>query len=107
MVGAFAGPTGGPIRVGGAIKAPVKTYDVPPVYPEIAKTARVQGVVITELVIDEQGSVTDARILRSIPLLDQAALDAVRQWQFTPILLNGAPVAIVMTATVQFTLSEN
>jgi len=89
------------------MKTPIKVFDAQPVYPEIAKTAGVQGVVITELLIDQEGHVSDARILRSIPLLDQAALDAVRQWRFTPTLLNGTPVPVVMTATVQFTLNEN
>jgi len=56
------------------------------------------------LVIGEDGKVQDARILRSIPLLDQAAIDAVRQWEFMPTLLNGSPVPVLMTATVQFTL---
>ena len=103
---AAAGTAGssGPVRVGGAIKAPIKTRDVRPVYPEIAQSARVQGVVILETTIDEQGRVSDARILRSIPLLDQAASDAVRQWEFTPTLLNGAPVSVIMTVTVQFSL---
>jgi periplasmic protein TonB len=93
------------VRVGGQIRPPVKTRDVSPVYPEIAQTARVQGVVILEATIDEQGRVSDVRVLRSIPLLDMAAIDAVRQWEFTPTLLNGAPVSVIMTMTVQFTLS--
>jgi protein TonB len=104
-----AGPgtaIGQPIRVGGNIKPPAKTTHVNPVYPEIARSARVQGVVIMETVIDEHGRVADARVLRSIPLLDQAALDAVRQWQFTPTLLNGVAVPVVMTVTIQFTLPE-
>jgi len=93
------------VRVGSGIQQPTQLRKVNPVYPEIARSARVQGVVILELTLDTQGFVTDARILRSIPLLDQAAIDAVRQWQYTPTLLNGVPVPIVMTATVQFTLS--
>ena len=97
---------GGPLRVGGAIRQPIQLRKVNPVYPPIAVSARVQGVVILELTIDAQGFVSDARILRSIPLLDQAALDAVRQWQYQPTLLNGVPTPIVMTATVQFTLPE-
>jgi TonB family protein len=92
------------IRVGGNIKAPTRTRDVRPVYPDIAKEARVQGVVIVETVIGPDGSVQDARVLRSIPLLDEAALDAVRQWRFTPTLLNGVPVPVIMTVTVNFTL---
>jgi protein TonB len=90
--------------VGGQIKPPTKTKDVKPVYPPIAQSARVQGVVIIEATIGANGRVQDARVLRSIPLLDQAALDAVRQWEFTPTLLNGVPVPVIMTVTVQFTL---
>jgi protein TonB len=97
-------PPAAPVRVGGNIKAPVKTKDVRPTYPAIAQSARVQGIVIIEATIGPSGKVTDAKVLRSIPLLDNAALDAVRQWQFTPTLLNGVPVPVIMTVTVQFTL---
>ena len=97
-------PPAAPVRVGGNIKPPQKTRDVRPVYPPIAQSARVQGIVIIEATIGPSGAVQDARVLRSIPLLDQAALDAVRQWQFTPTLLNGVPVPVIMTVTVQFTL---
>ena len=64
----------------------------------------VQGVVIIEATIGPDGRVKDAKVLRSIPLLDQAALDAVKQWQFTPTLLNNVPVPVIMTVTVNFTL---
>ncbi len=93
------------VRVGGQIKQPTKTKHVAPTYPPIAQSARVQGVVIIEAVIGPNGKVQDARVLRSIPLLDQAALDAVKQWEFTPTLLNNTPVPVIMTVTVQFTLS--
>lgn len=96
----------GAIRVGGAIGPPAKTKDVRPVYPPEAKAQNVQGVVIVEIRIDEEGRVSDARVLRSIPLLDQAALDAVRQWEFTPTLLNGVPTPVVMTVTLNFTLMQ-
>jgi protein TonB len=99
-------PDGGPVRVGGGVPVPVQLRKVNPVYPPIAQSARVQGVVILELTLDTQGFVTDARILRSIPLLDQAAIDAVRQWQYQPTLLDGVPVPIILTATVQFTLPD-
>ena len=97
-------PPPAPVRVGGNIKAPQKIKDVKPVYPPIAQSARVQGVVIIEATIGPDGHVTDAKVLRSVPLLDQAALDAVRQWVFTPTLLNGVPVPVIMTVTVNFTL---
>jgi len=92
------------IRVGGNIRPPAKVKNVPPEYPEIAKTAGVQGVVIIEALIGKEGRVEEAHVLRSIPLLDQAAVDAVTQWEFTPTLLNGQPVPVIMTMTVQFTL---
>ena len=85
------------------MRTPRKIRDVRPVYPQEARDARVQGVVIIEARIEPDGRVGSARVLRSIPLLDQAALDAVQQWEFEPTLLNGAPVAVVMTVTVQFT----
>ncbi len=95
----------GAIRVGGNVKAPEKTRHVAPVYPPIAQSGAVQGVVILEAIIGGDGKVQDARVLRSIPLLDQAAIDAVRQWEFTPTMLNGTPVPVIMTVTIQFTLS--
>ena len=93
-----------PVRVGGNIKPPVKLRDVRPVYPPVALDARVQGVVIMEATIDSLGNVMSARVLRGQPLLDQAALDAVAQWQFAPTLMNGVPVPVIMTVTVNFTL---
>jgi protein TonB len=95
----------GAVRVGGNIRAPEKTRHVAPVYPPIAQSAAVQGVVILDALIGGDGKVQDARVLRSIPLLDQAAIDAVRQWEFTPTMLNGTPVPVIMTVTIQFTLS--
>lgn len=96
--------TDGALRVGGTIKTPVKIKDVRPVYPPEAQAARVTGVVILEARIGEEGAVEDARVLRSIPLLDQAAIDAVMQWRFRPTLLNGKPTAVIMTVTVNFTM---
>jgi protein TonB len=92
------------LRVGGEVRAPVKIRDVRPVYPDIAQRARVQGIVIIEATIDGTGHVADARLLQSIPLLDDAALTAVRQWVFTPTRLNGNPISVLMTVTVQFKL---
>jgi protein TonB len=97
-------PPSAPMRLHSGIKPPRKIADVPPAYPAIARSAHVQGVVILEAVIDAQGGVASLRVLRSIPLLDQAALDAVQQWRFTPALLNNQAVPVVMTVTVNFTL---
>ncbi len=93
-----------PVRVGGNISPPTKTKDVPPTYPRVAQAARVQGIVILEAIIGPSGRVTEVKVLRSVPLLDEAAIQAVEQWEYTPTLLNGVPVPIIMTVTVNFTL---
>ena len=93
-----------PIRVGGSIRQPQKVHHVAPLYPEIARSARVSGIVILEAILAEDGTVRDVRVLRSVALLDAAAVAAVREWRFTPTLLNGTPVPVVMTVTVAFNL---
>jgi protein TonB len=95
---------GNPVRIGGAITPPIKTKDVRPVYPPIAQSAHTQGVVILEVVVGPDGRVDRVAVLRAIPLLDQAAMDAVKEWEFTPTLLNGMPVPVIMTVTVNFSL---
>jgi protein TonB len=94
----------GPVRVGGQIKPPRKLNDAPPVYPSIAREARVQGVVILEATIGPDGSVDNVKVLRGIPLLNEAAVDAVRKWRYSPTTLNGVPVPVIMSVTVNFTL---
>ena len=93
-----------PIRPGGNVRPPKKVHHVAPTYPAIAQAARVSGTVILEALIAEDGSVRDVKVLRSVPLLDASAIDAVRQWRFTPTLLNGVPVQVIMTVTVSFAL---
>ena len=95
-----------PLRIGGDLKAPALIERVDPEYPLLALRARVQGVVILETVIDSQGRVEDVRVLRSIPLLDKAAITAVQQWRYSPLLLNGVPARFVLTVTVSFSLSS-
>jgi protein TonB len=99
-----APPVQTPVRLHSGIRAPQRVVYVTPVYPPAARLARVDGMVIIEATIDERGNVARAQLLRSIPLLDEAALTAVRQWKFTPTLLNGVAVPIVMTVTVNFKL---
>jgi TonB family protein len=94
-----------PVRVGAGIREPRKTRNVSPAYPPEAVAARVQGVVILECTISAQGKVVSVRTLRSVPMLDAAAIEAVRQWEYTPTLLNGVPVPVIMTVTVNFKLS--
>jgi TonB family protein len=89
---------------GSAIRPPVKTKHVNPVYPAAARDRKITGVVILEARIEPDGRILDARVLRSIPELDDAALDAVRQWEFTPTVVNGVPAPVTMTMTIQFSL---
>ena len=100
----FSPKEGTALRVGGEIKTPVKIKDVRPVYPDDARAAGVTGVVILEARIGIDGSVEEAHVLKSIPLLDEAALDAVKQWKFVPTLLNGQPTPVIMTTTINFTM---
>jgi periplasmic protein TonB len=95
-----------PLRVGVEVRAPKKIKDVPPEYPELARRAQMSGVVIVEAVIGPDGHVQDATVLRGVPMLDSAAVTAVRQWVYTPTLLRGVPVPIVMTVTVTFNLGR-
>jgi TonB family protein len=97
---------GDAVRAVGKIQPPKLVKMVKPVYPKIAKQAHVEGVVIVEAKADEQGNVIDARVLRSIPVLDQAALDAVKQWKYEPMVIDGKPHKVVFTVTVRFTLDE-
>ena len=91
--------------VGGRISEPRKLVNVNPVYPEEAKKARVQGLVVLECTIDTEGRVASVRVLRGIPLLEEAAVDAVKRWVYTPTLLDGEPVPVIMTVTVRFQLN--
>jgi TonB family protein len=94
----------GPVRVGGVVRPPLKVVHVAPVYPPLALAARVQGTVVLDCVIDEQGRVASVSILRSLPVLEAAAETAVRQWRYRPTLLDGAPVSVLLTVTVEFRL---
>lgn len=97
-----------PIRVGGNIRVPRKEVDVKPVYPPAMRAAGRTGVVPLEAIIGRDGTVSSVRVLSAQihPDFAIAAVDAVRQWRFTPTLLNGEPVEVVMTVSVRFDLSE-
>jgi periplasmic protein TonB len=97
-------PPVAPLPVGGRIQRPQKIRDVQPIYPDLAQRARIEGIVIIEAIIGQTGQVQEARVLRGVPLLEDAALEAVRQWVYAPTLLNGQPIAVVMTVTVNFKL---
>ena len=83
-------------------RPPQKIVDAKPAYPAAARHAGVTGIVIISADIDERGDVMNARVVRSIPTLDQAALDAVRKWRFAPAAIDGVPTCVTMTLTVEF-----
>jgi protein TonB len=93
-----------PRRVGSGIQAPQRTVYKAPVYPQVAVSARIEGIVILEATIDAQGVVQDVKVLRSLPMLDRAAIEAVQQWRYQPTRLNGQAIPIIMTVTVTFSL---
>jgi protein TonB len=92
------------VRVGGDIKPPMKVKNVLPVYPPAARSARVEGVVILEATIGTDGKVKDVKVVKSVKLLDDAAVSAVRECVFKPTLVNGQPVQVIMTVPFNFTL---
>lgn len=93
-----------PRRVGGVIEAPTRVTYAAPAYPAIAQSARIEGTVVLEATINAQGVVETVTVLRSIPMLDRAAVEAVRQWRYTPTRLNGQAIPVIMTVTVTFSL---
>ena len=93
-----------PLPVGGRIALPQRLMTTAPVYPAFAKTSRVQGVVEVAIVIDMNGNVARAQVVKSIPQLDKAALDAVKQWKYAPTVVNGAAVPVTMVVQVTFAL---
>lgn len=95
-----------PVRVGGRVRPPKAIVQVPPEYPILAKHARMQGQVLIEAILDEQGNVVDMQIESGPPLLYQAALDALKQWKYEPTYLNEQPVAVKMTVTITFQLGQ-
>ena len=107
------------LRAGVDVEAPKKIHDVPPVYPPEAQRKHREGLIIMEATIDEKGDVRNLRVLRSthtfgfphesggVPLLEEAALEAVRQWRYEPTMLHGVPVPVVMTVTVRFHLPKS
>jgi protein TonB len=98
-------PPSAPIRTGGELKAPALIKRVPPVYPPLAVSAEIEGTVILEATVGKDGRVEDVRVLRSVGVLDRAAINAVRQWEYAPLLLNGTPERFILTVTVSFNLS--
>ncbi len=113
VVGGIVGgmPTEAPppkqlVRVGGQVKPPKKVKNVAPSYPDLAKASRLSAIIILDAEVDTRGAVSSVKILRGHPLFDQAAEEAVKQWRYQPLLLNGEPTAFVVTVTLQFNLQN-
>ena len=96
-----------PVRVGGKIQPPKLIHRVEPTYPPMAVNAHLQGMVILEAIVDEKGVVAEVKVLRSVnPLLDREALNAVRQWRYEPVILNGTAVKFVLSVSLSFSLQN-
>jgi len=90
------------VRVGGDIKPPIKTKNVAPIYPAVALQLHLQGVVILDVTIGTDGKVKDVKVVRSINVLDSAATQAVKGWEYKPTVVNGQPVQVIMTVPIVF-----
>jgi len=97
-------PPAKPIRVGGELQAPTLIHRVEPDYPAVAVAGKISGTVILEATVNEAGAVTDVTVLRSILLLEQAAVKAVKQWRYQPLVLNGKPEPFILVVTLTFSL---
>jgi protein TonB len=95
----------GPVRIGGQIQAPALVKRIEPAYPQVAVSAHLEGVVILEAIVDRDGSVDEVKVLRSVhPLLDREAMLAVKQWRYSPLVLNGIREKFILTVTLSFHL---
>lgn len=95
----------GPIHITSEVRKPEKIHSPRPHYTEVARKARISGLVILESIIDKRGEVTSVRVLRGLPMgLSEAAVSAVKQWRFKPATMRGKPVDVYFTLTINFTL---
>lgn len=94
------------VRVGGQLVAPERVRYVQPVYPQLAVASHISAIIILEAQVDIRGIVKTVSVLRGHPLFDDAAVEAVKQWRYKPLLLNGEPTEFILTVTVAFNLSR-
>jgi protein TonB len=92
------------VRVGGDVKPPQKTKDAKPVYPPLAAKNHMQGVVILEVTIGTDGKVKDVKVIKGLAYVTDSAVDAVKQWEYKPTVLNGQPVQVIVTVPINFVL---
>jgi TonB family protein len=104
VTAATAASSVAPIAIGGRIGIPQRLVHAQPLYPQIARTGKVQGIVELSIVIDAAGNVTQAQVLKSISQLDRAAVDAVKKWKYAPTVVNGTAVPVTMVVQVAFSL---
>jgi TonB family protein len=95
-------PAGQPVRVRSLLQASKLIHRVEPVYPDLARQARIQGTVLLDVTVNEQGEVTDVKYMRGHPLVEQAVIDAVKQWRYAPTCIDGTAVQVVTTVMVPF-----
>lgn len=95
-----------PVRVGGNVQAPALVKRVEPTYPDLALAAKITGLVILEATVSADGTVESVRVLRSVKFLDQAAVDAVKQWRYSPLVLNGIPTPFVLSVSLNFSVKS-
>jgi len=91
-----------PVRIGGQVQAPALLKRVEPIYPSIAQLAAIDGIVILDAIVDEHGRIRSLKVLRGHPLLAKAATEAVQQWEYEPLKLNGTPTAFELTVSLWF-----
>ncbi len=95
-----------PVRVGGNVREPKLVHMVRPTYPPAAIHARVEGTVVLEATVTEQGAIDRLKVISGPPLLVPAAVAAVQNWRYEPTVLNGQPIAVILTARVNFSLAN-
>jgi periplasmic protein TonB len=99
-------PLRSPVRIGGLISAPRVLTRVHPVYPKVVARAHIQGVVILEAIVDEDGIVQEIRVLRSVNYLDEPAIEALKQWRYEPLTLNGRRMPFLLTVSMMFSAAN-
>src|SRR5262249_10957898 len=94
------------VRVGGNVMAANLVSEVKAEYPPPAKEARIQGAVVLDAEISREGAIENLKVITGHPLLIPAAIEAVKQWRYKPVILNNEPVPVVTTITVNFAISR-
>ena len=92
--------------MGGNVQAPALVKRVEPTYPDLALVAKITGLVILEATVSTDGTVESVRVLRSVKFLDQAAVDAVKQWRYSPLVLNGVATPFILSVSLNFSVKS-